>query len=164
MKRPMLPIRRKGSAFSLVEVVLALGVTSFALLSMVALIPLGLTEAREASDTTTESQIVQYARNEIEMTPFTNLSSWVGVNSYYDNQGLPTTQGAAEQIYTVSYGVTNVAMCPAGSSAASSMFINTGPNSTSTNAMVVQVTIVNKTAPGTAATNIFPIVVPNAGF
>ena len=152
-----------SSAFSLVEVVLALGVTSFALLSMVALIPLGLTEAREATDSTTESQIVQYARNEIEMTPFTNLSAWAGTNSYFDNQGLPTSKGSAEQIYTVSYGVTNVAMSTGGN-AANAMYLNTGPNSTSTNAMVVQVNIVNRTAPGTSATNIFPIVVPNAGF
>jgi uncharacterized protein (TIGR02598 family) len=151
------------SAFSLVEVVLALGVTSFALLSMVALIPLGLTEAREATDSTTESQIVQYARNEIEMTPFTNLSVWAGTSSYFDNQGLPTSKGAAEQIYTVSYAVTNVAMSTDGN-AASAMYVNTGPNSTSTNAMVVQVNIVNRTAPGTSATNVFPIVVPNAGF
>jgi uncharacterized protein (TIGR02598 family) len=152
-----------NTAFSLVEVVLALGVTSFALLSMVALIPLGLSESREATDSTTESQIVQYARNEIEMTPFTNLSVWAGTSSYYDNQGLPTTKGSPMQIYTVSYAVTNVAMSTGGN-AASAMYLNTGPNSTSTNAMVVQVNIVNRTAPGTSATNIFPIVVPNAGF
>jgi uncharacterized protein (TIGR02598 family) len=154
--------RPKTAAFSLVEVVLALGVTSFALLSMVALIPMGLTEARQASDSTTEAQIVQYARNEIEMTPFTNLSSWSGVTSYFDNQGLPTTQGNAEQIYTVTYAVTNVAMSIGGTTTA--QYINTGPNSSSTNALRVEVSIVNKTVPGTAGTNLFPIVVPNAGF
>jgi uncharacterized protein (TIGR02598 family) len=153
-----------SDAFSLVEVVIALGVTSFALLSMVALIPMGLIQAREASDTTTESQIVQYARNEIEMTPFTNLSAWSATTSYYDNQGLPTTKGSVEQIYTVNYAVTNVSMSTGGNSTANAMFLNTGPNSTSTNAMVVQVNIVNRTVPGAAATNIFPIVVPNAGF
>jgi uncharacterized protein (TIGR02598 family) len=162
MTKPMLQRPPRNSAFSLVEVVLALGVTSFALLSMVALIPLGLTEARQASDSTTEAQIVQFARNEIEMTPFTNLSSWSGVTSYFDNQGLPTTQGTAEQIYTVTYAVTNVALSTGGSTNATAVFIP--PNSNTTNAMRVEVNIVNRTVPGLAATNIFPIVVPNAGF
>jgi uncharacterized protein (TIGR02598 family) len=157
-----LPVR---NAFSLVEVVIALGVTSFALLSMVALIPMGLMQAREASDTTTESQIVQFARNKIEMMPFASISTLT--NGYFDNQGLPTTPGAPEQIYTVSYGVTNVSMSTAGNSTANSMFVNTAANTTATiatNAVVVQVSIVNRTVPGTAATNVFPIVVPNSGF
>ncbi len=155
-----------SSDFSLVEVVLALGVTSFALLSMVALIPLGLTEAREASDTTTESQIVQYARNEIEMTPFTNLSAWVNTNSYFDNQGLPTTPGAAEQIYTVSNALTNVSMSTNGTTTTYTPFLNTSSTTATiaTNAAGMEVTVVNRTVPGSAATNIFPIVVPNAGF
>ncbi len=156
------PVR--AVAFSLIEVLLALGVTSFALLTMAALIPMGLSEARQASDATTESQIVQFARNEIEMTPFTNLSAWAGTNSYFDNQGLPTTKGGPEQIYSVSYAVSNVALSTNGT-APYQPFLNTAPNTTSTistNAVVVQVDIVDRTAP--FATNIFPIVVPNAGF
>ena len=51
-----------------------------------------------------------------------------------------------------------------GGNASSPILINTGPSSTSTNAMLVQLTIVNKTMAGTAANNVFPIVVPNAGF
>jgi uncharacterized protein (TIGR02598 family) len=153
-----------SGAFSLVEVVLALGVTSFTLLGMVALIPAGLSSAREAADATTESQIMQYSRNQIELTTFSSLSTWTGTKSYFDNQGLPTTQGAASQIYQVSYAVTNLAMSTGGSASASPIFYNTGPTSSSTNAMMVQVTIVNRTVAGPAATNIFPIVVPNAGF
>jgi len=153
-----------SQAFSLVEVVIALGVTSFALLSMVALIPMGLIQARQASDTTTESQIVQYARNEIEMTPFANLPYWSTNVSYFDNQGLPTTQGNPEQIYTVNYAVTNVSMSTGGNTTASAMYLNTGATSSNTNAMLVKVNIVNRTMPGAAATNTFPIVVPNAGF
>jgi len=153
-----------AGAFSLVEVVLALGVTSFTLLGMVALIPAGLSSAREAADATTESQIIQYSRNQLELTPFTNLPSWVGTKTYFDNQGLPTAQGAASQIYQVSYAVTNLAESVNGNATANPILIHTGPANTSTNAMMVQVTIVNRTVAGSAATNIFPIVVPNAGF
>ncbi|MEI9998878.1 MAG: Verru_Chthon cassette protein B [Verrucomicrobiota bacterium] len=162
--RPSPTTLTRRAAFSLIEVVLALGVTSFALLSMVALIPMGLTTAREASDATTEAQIVQFARNEIELTSFSNLGAWSGATGYFDNEGLPTTQGAASQIYTVTYAVTNMAMSIDGSTSASSILINTGPTSSATNAMRVEVTIVNRTVAGTAATNVFPIVVPNAGF
>lgn len=151
-------------AFSLIEVVIAMGVTSFALLGMVALIPMGLSSARAAVDATTESQIVQYARNELELTDFTNLTVWSGTTTYFDNQGLPTTNGDPAQIYAVTYAVTNLALSTNGNTTANPMLINTGPNSTSTNAMNVQVTIVNRTAPGTEATNIFSVVVPNAGF
>jgi uncharacterized protein (TIGR02598 family) len=151
-------------AFSLVEVVLAMGVTSFALLSMVALIPVGLSSARQATDATTESQIIQFSRNELELTSFTNLATaWMGVTNYFDNQGLPTTNGDPSQIYSVSYAVSSVAWSTNGA-AASPILINTGPNGTSTNAMTVQVTIVNRTEAGPIATNVFPIVVPNAGF
>ena len=155
---------RCSLGFSLVEVVLALGVTSFTLLGMVALIPAGLSSAREAADATTESQIIQYSRNQLELTTFTNLPSWTGTKSYFDFQGLPTTQGAASQIYQVSYAVTNLAESINGNATANPILINTGPSSTYTNAMMVQVTIVNRTVAGPAATNIFPIVVPNAGF
>ena len=166
MSRTKEALRRSGPAcraFSLIEMVMALGVTSFALVGMVALIPVGLSSARQAADATTESQIIQFSRNELELTSFTNLAVWTGTTNYFDNQGLPTTQGAPSQIYSVTYAVTNVALSTNGG-AANPILINTGPNSTSTNAMVVQVTIVNRTVAGPAATNLFPIVVPNAGF
>ena len=165
-------IRTKGAsqrpslrrqAFSLIEVVLALGVTSFALLSMVALIPMGLSSARQAADETTESQIIQFSRNEMELTSFTNLATWSATTNYFDNQGLPTTQGAPSQIYSVTYAVTNVAFSANGATA-NPILINTGPSNNTTNAMVVQVTIVNRTEVGPLAKNVFPIVVPNAGF
>ena len=78
--------------------------------------------------------------------------------------GQALTQGAASQIYQVTYAVTNLAESVNGNATANPILINTGPASASTNAMMVQVTIVNRTVAGAAATNIFPIVVPNAGF
>jgi len=155
---------RQGQAFSLVEVVLAIGVTSFALLGMVALLPMGLKTSHQAADAMTEAQIVQYARNQLEMTPFTNLSAWVSNPLYFDNQGLPTTATDAEQIYKATFAVGNVQLSTGGGSAGSVLGVNPNAPNGVADASLVQLTIVNRTMAGPAATNVFPIVVPNAGF
>jgi uncharacterized protein (TIGR02598 family) len=171
MKKTPTKIGQPGgvtAAFSLVEVVLAIGITSFTLLTMVALLPMGLGMAHTAANATTQSQIVEYARNQMEMTSFANLSSWGTTNLYFDNQGLPTTASDPEQIYAVSFGVINVGLSINGASTNAYL----GPNANLTNAagaseadaQLVQVYIVNRTAPGPAATNLVTIIVPNSGF
>jgi len=167
--------RRQG--FSLVEVVLAIGVTSFALLGMVALIPMGMKTSHQAIDAMTEAQIVQYARNELELTPFASLaSSWdlatVGTAKgtlYFDNQGLPTTSTDPEMIYKVTFAVGSVQLSTLSGTATSVLTgnLNTPGATASTpaaNAQLVQVSIVNRTTPGASGTAVFPIIVPNAGF
>ena len=165
----MLPHQNRGAsrsrrAFSLIEVVLALGVTSFALLGMAALLPIGLSTTRQASNRTTEADLVQYVRNELELTSFTNLTVWSTIPLYFDDQGLPTTSTDPERIYTATLAVKNLVFCAANSSSGSPLFINTGPANNSTNAMLVEVTISNRTMAGPTATNVFPVIVPNAGF
>ncbi|MEI9998946.1 MAG: Verru_Chthon cassette protein B [Verrucomicrobiota bacterium] len=154
----------RPTAFSLIEVVLAIGVTSFALLSMVALLPIGLKTSREAADDMTQAQIVQYARNQLELTTFSDLAVWTTNPVYFDAQGLPTTANDPSQIYKATFVVTSVAFCSSTASSASPILIHTGPQNNNTNAMLVQMTVINRTASGPTATNVFPIVVPNAGF
>jgi uncharacterized protein (TIGR02598 family) len=147
---------RLPRGFSLVEVVLAIGVTSFALLGMVALVPVGLKTSRQAADASTQSQIVQYARNQLEMTSFANLSVWNNATPlYFDNQGLITTSTDPQQIYSVTFSVGNLGLSTNNSTTNSYL---------GTSAQLVQMYIVNKTMPGSSATNLYPIVVPNAGF
>ncbi len=148
----------ENRAFSLVEVVLAMGVMSFALLGMVALLPMGLKTSHLAADAMTQAQIVQYSRNQLELTPFTNLANWSSVTAYFDNQGLPTTNNDPEQIYKVTYTVGNVTM-------SGTTVLTTNPNApnAAADAQLVQVNIYNRTAPGATA-NVFPIIVPNSGF
>ena len=71
------------------------------MLGMVALLPIGLKTSHMAVDLMTEAQIVQYARNELELTSFTNLPTWNANTLYFDNQGLPTTSADPEGIYSV---------------------------------------------------------------
>lgn len=52
MKNIILSFRRSSSAFSLVEVVVALGIVSFALLAIIALLPLGIQSTKDSLDET----------------------------------------------------------------------------------------------------------------
>lgn len=83
----VLPRYRLG--FSLVEVTLALGVVSFALLALVGVMPAGLSTMRQAADKLVESQVVRQLGADALHTPFSKLSSrFSGVSMYYDDAGL----------------------------------------------------------------------------
>lgn len=60
----------KTAAFSLVEVVLAIGVVAFAFVAIFGLLPVGLTTFREAMGTTVGGQIAQRVLNEAQQTDF----------------------------------------------------------------------------------------------
>jgi uncharacterized protein (TIGR02598 family) len=60
-------------AFSLVETALALGIVSFALVGLVALLPMGLTSFRSAIDTSVATQIFQRVTVDAEQTDFDTL-------------------------------------------------------------------------------------------
>lgn len=65
--------RAKRSAFSLVEVVLAVGVISFAFVAILGLIPAGLAQFRQAMDNSVGTQIAQRITLECEQTDFYTL-------------------------------------------------------------------------------------------
>ncbi len=89
-------IRGRNEAFSLVEVTLALGIVSFAMVTMVGLIPLGLVTLRTAMDSTTESQIVQEIGSQTRLTAFSQLSAqYSGTVFYYDEEGTFLTNSSA---------------------------------------------------------------------
>lgn len=70
-RRP--PVRLRG--FSLVEVTLALGIVSFALIAIFGLVPSGLSTFRTSIDRTVASQIAQNIVNQARQTDFNNLTS-----------------------------------------------------------------------------------------
>ncbi len=65
---PSLPFPRKavGAAFTLVEIALALGVISFAIVGLVALIPAGLNNFRASMNASVGSQIFQRVVSDAE--------------------------------------------------------------------------------------------------
>lgn len=79
---------RAVAGFSLVEVTLALGIVSFSLLTMVGVMPVGLSTLKQATEQTTESQIVQKIGCEAYLTSFSKLgTSFSGRTFYYDERG-----------------------------------------------------------------------------
>lgn len=87
--------RRAGtSAFSLVEVTIAMAIASVALVTLLGLIPQGMDTMREAGDMAIEARIHQQVLNELQLTPFDSTSGgslldtyFDGLEVYYDSQG-----------------------------------------------------------------------------
>ena len=84
--------RRGVMGFSLVEVTLALGIVSFSVLTLVGMIPLGLTTFHKAAAASVGSQIVQQVVTDVQQTDFDKLTSGTStVNQlalrYFDDQG-----------------------------------------------------------------------------
>ncbi len=66
--------RRRVQAFSLIEVVLALGVVSFSVVAMVGLFPVGYKNALESRQETSAAFIAQQISGDLRSSPFTNAS------------------------------------------------------------------------------------------
>ncbi|MDQ3622363.1 MAG: Verru_Chthon cassette protein B [Verrucomicrobiota bacterium] len=86
------PLRKRG--FSLVEVVLAVGVVAFGVVAIFALIPAGLGVFRQAMDTSVGSQIVQRIASDAAQADFDLLVPPGGAGEffvlpvrYFDDQG-----------------------------------------------------------------------------
>lgn len=76
------------AAFSLVEVTMAIGIVSFAILSVLGTMSVGLSTVRDAKKETTSAQIAAQIGSGMSQTPFTNLASFVtGGPYFYDDSG-----------------------------------------------------------------------------
>lgn len=154
------------SGFSLVEVTIALGIVSFAFVTLLGLMPVGLNVMRQAMDSTTEGMIVQQLAGQARMGAFTNLTTVYGIPSnvrvFYCNE-----DGS---------GLTN--SYPANPSIAphfkiyTSVLASTYPGSTvttlspiSSNLMTLHIGIA--VAPGKTSvaksTNFYNVIIPNSG-
>jgi uncharacterized protein (TIGR02598 family) len=102
--------RRSSSAFSLIEVTIALGVVSFALVTLFGLLPTGLNNFRGSMDRSVSAQIAQGIIAKARQTDFTDLTSLqtpAGSPLYFTDEGDSTNM--AQAIYvakvTVETGV-----------------------------------------------------------
>jgi len=97
-------------AFSLVEVVIALGVTSFAVLALIGTLPTGIKSVQDSSSESAKANITQEIRAELQELNFGsssgNISGLSTKVNYYDNNGdiLPNSTGA---YYMASFALTN---------------------------------------------------------
>lgn len=89
---PRIPRRAENPrGFSLVEVVMALGIMSFALMGIVGLLPAGLSQFRQAVDVTMKAQISQELTAMVQRTDYAKLGEFGNPStpkvSYYDSEG-----------------------------------------------------------------------------
>ena len=108
------------SGFSLVEVTLALAMVTFSLLSLVSLVPMGLTTFHKAVNTSVSSQIVQRVVTDFQQTDFSALNQQ-NPTLYFDDQAnqLPSTGGPPPgTIYFVNVVVNTPTVVPGGTSSA----------------------------------------------
>lgn len=76
------------AAFSLVEVTLAIGIVSFAILSVLGTMSVGLSTVRDAKKDTTSAQIASQIGSGMSQTPFTNLATYATKGPYFfDDSG-----------------------------------------------------------------------------
>jgi uncharacterized protein (TIGR02598 family) len=90
------------TAFSLVEITLAIGIVAFAFVALLGLVPVGLGSFRQSLDTSVRSQIVQRIATEAQQTDFKLLQKLEDANRYYDDEGTEVRPDEkARSIYTV---------------------------------------------------------------
>jgi hypothetical protein len=89
---------RALNAFSLVEVVLAIGIVAFAFVALLALMPMGLTNFRKAMNASVGSEIGQRVFNDLQQTDFDTLLKQANLTpapeSSYDPQASPSRVGS----------------------------------------------------------------------
>jgi uncharacterized protein (TIGR02598 family) len=148
-----------GRAFTLVEVVLALGVVSFGLISMLGLLTVGLKTFHDAMSQTTETEIAQQISNQLQLANFSSISGIKNSSNYYFTQeGLQLTNGSststapASTVYTASVAAPSVLAVPGVTSSTSSL---------ATNTMTFVISIWSVNSPQT--TNAFAIQIANNG-
>lgn len=95
-------VRSRGEGFTLVEVLLALGLLSFAIVSMVGLISVGLTGMQSNIQRTVEAQIMDWSRNAAKVAQAEGaLPSLSLKNPYrFDAAGLHLESEAQSAIYS----------------------------------------------------------------
>jgi uncharacterized protein (TIGR02598 family) len=137
--------------FSLVEVVIAVGIISFSLIALMGLLPVGLKTLQESTDTTTQATVFQNIVMEAQQIDFSTLTNSALTNRFYD------AEGHELGYYPTSYIYHATVFAP------SNTYIPAYPSPLiSTNLKTLKVEITNITNP--KKTNTFSAVLGNNGY
>jgi uncharacterized protein (TIGR02598 family) len=147
-----------GRAFTLVEVVLALGVVCFGIISMLGLLTVGLKTFHDAMSQTTETEIAQQLANQLQLANFSTLAAnKTGSTNYFTQEGIQLTNAAGSTtaptstVYTATINAPSVLTVPGGDST----------STITTNTMTFVISIWSVNSPQT--TNAFAIQIANNG-
>jgi uncharacterized protein (TIGR02598 family) len=146
---PARPDRR--DAFSLVEVVLSVGVAAFALMALLGLLPAGLKTFKGTMNSAVGAQIAQRIFNDMQVSDWSNISNMM---RYFDEQGTETTMSNdLHCIYWAQVTVTNAVT----STNSTSIMGNT-----STNLLTLRVIVANNPGGAQPASTLFSPSNPNS--
>ena len=138
-----------SAGFSLVEVVMAVGVAAFALVALLGLLPSGLKTFKSTMNTAVGSQIAQRVFNDMQIADWKDLTNSI---RYFDEQGTElTNSNTVNCIYWVQVNTTN------SSGTNSTTFLG----NTSTNLMTITVMVANNPGGGQTASAVFNSTNPN---
>jgi uncharacterized protein (TIGR02598 family) len=151
------------AGFSLIEITLALGVLSFALVAMMGLIPVGLTTLRGAVDASTMARITQQISSQARMTSFTNLPArFANREFYFDENGDFLTNSPAPPPTEMRYwAVTALADA---TFPGSTNILSPGTLANSVQAISVRIISAPSYTAATRTTNSQNLLIPNSGF
>jgi len=174
---------RRG--FSLIEVVLSLGIVSFAFVGLFGLLPVGLNAFTNSVDSTVESQIAENVLTNVKQAKFSNLLSLADQNAgsnpalppvqgyYFDDQGKavaanPTSTTPASYVYSAGVQVYYDSTIPAGVQPSSVAFLSsTSSQTTATqsqaSAPMATVTVTIRKVSNSSATRVYTSYVANNG-
>lgn len=82
-----------SGGFTLVEVVLALGLCAFALTAIFALLPVSLDVARHAQETTRVAKAFEKVASELTQSPFASVKALASKTNYFDYEGRTSEAG-----------------------------------------------------------------------
>lgn len=99
---PPASVRDSNPGFTLIEIVLALGVFVVAFVSIMALLPAGLNNLTVAGNTALRSQVVRSVTTELRQTPFSKLNANATTSRtfHFTNEGLPAEKDTPEAVVT----------------------------------------------------------------
>ena len=107
MKKPSHTLRRSNSAFTLIEVMLAISIAAIGIIAILGLLPGAIQSGRDAADNTLSATIAQDIFSNIRSQPLSavdfgdgsgpihNVTNSGTLTFYYDSTGNPTNVGAA---------------------------------------------------------------------
>ncbi|HSI85107.1 MAG: Verru_Chthon cassette protein B [Candidatus Methylacidiphilales bacterium] len=82
------PLRRKArKAFTLVEMVISIGVVGFSFMTMVGMLSTGMQIFQRAMDLTAKPQMVQHILGEVDQVPYISLTNMQGRTFFFDDAG-----------------------------------------------------------------------------
>jgi uncharacterized protein (TIGR02598 family) len=103
-----------SAGFSLVEILIAIGIIGFAVIPIVGILSIGVSLFGETAKNTVTTQILNQVNAEVRQMGFSNLVATPAAPLYFDNEGVPTAN-MANALWKTTYTVSDATLPAPGS-------------------------------------------------